>query len=199
MRKKLYIIFFIFFCLTQLFLISWMIINTEITRKSSVEVYFKCRPYDPYNFMQGRYVMLVFEENRIDISNYPLFNHMNEGERDALKSREIFCIVENVEDEYMISNFTFDRPKNGREYYFSARIKSLYYPYINLAFPFEKYFLQEDMAKKVDVLMRNPDFIKKYNPELKVKVDKRGNSISEELLFGNIPVEEFMKNYEEEK
>lgn len=197
-KKKFFLLLFIIFCIIQLSVPVYMIIKVKVTELESKEFNFQCRAYDPYNPLQGRYVRLAFEEEIKQIYLIPSLKNMSKNKLEELNGKEVNCILNKEYTLADIIDITEKKPGLGA-IYFKAKVsyidysENIYDRKIHLKFPFDKYFIQEDLAKKADEILRDTENYHQYNPALTVNIGNNGNYVIKSLLIEDRPIEDYIK------
>jgi uncharacterized membrane-anchored protein len=192
MKKNIIRIVFIIASIAQLAFISYLIINSISISNKSTLIKLQCRPVDPYDFMKGRYAQLAFESDNIDISKLSSKPQIEIDKLYKYINEPVYCILAKENDLYEIEDISFEKPAKGT-LFIRARVRDAYENKLSFDFDFDKYYMQEDAALKIEQLLLNPEMFKKLEPILVLAVDENGNSVQKELLVNGIKIEEFIK------
>lgn len=205
MKKILKPALFVLVALAQLAIPLYTLYTISNIKKEAVEVELECRPVDPYNFMQGRYVILGFEEDRKSVKSLPSLKNYSESRLKKLEGKEVYCIVGGTNWKSMryIKDIVEKKPR-GHFLFIKAKVKR----YRNkvsgerellLDFSFNKYFLQEEYAVLAEKLLRQRGE-KDYTPYLTISVSPEGETVVESLNvrldsernYKRVSIEEFI-------
>ncbi len=202
MKRKIQIILFLSLCIIQLYIISSQVYKA-VTKKNILKL--KCRSYDPYDPLKGRYLALGYE---IDIQNiedqWHLRNEMNikdinKIDRSELKKfigKKVYCVFSRYNND--LQRITFKKPSSD-ELFISAKIK-YFYGYekwdgkFRLEFPYNKYFIQEDLASKAEKLLSglSQEKFKELDPTIVLLVDNDGEARIDKLEVKGIKIEKYL-------
>lgn len=159
------------------FLIAKPVLIQSDAEKNNRILRLECSLYDPYDVMKGRYINLDIKESCIE--NY---NHKNIEDFPV-----VYAIFENDENGISkLKSYSLEKPTDEKLFVkTSAKInydKEMFFEY-----NFKKFYLQEEIASKIDK-MSNSDF-EKLSPILEVYCDTNGNAIQKSLILKEKSVE----------
>ncbi len=165
-----------------------MITDQQRILKQGEVFRFRPQPVDPYDAFRGRYVVLSFVEQDIDVPN---------AQETFQSNDKIFVNLEKDSLGFVyFSNPSFEKPEEKN--YLKTRVWYTNKDHIIVEIPenLQRYYLNEKLAplaeEKFRELTRNLE-----NAEVNVYLDARvldGEVLIEELYFENIPVSEYLKN-----
>ncbi len=187
MNKQLKIIILLIIFFIHLTIIFSGIISRERILKNGKEYKFRVKPIDPYDAFRGRYVTLNFDET-LTISEKSKFQ----------KNQIVYALLKTDGKFTIIDRIVAERPK-GQDY-IETRITYIYKNSVRLKLPFDRYYLDENYAKKAENALREVRRQWKNENEkayIKVKIDN-GKAIIEDLCIGDKNIIEFIKEREKE-
>ncbi|TDX52329.1 GDYXXLXY domain-containing protein [Orenia marismortui] len=186
-RPKLVILFLIV-VIIQLTVPASMIIKRELILRQGESFKFKTAPIDPYDPYRGRYVALDIREDyaplpesRLNISRGDeIYAHLKKNQEGFAYFNKVTLEVP-TEASYIKAKVTYINRKENKIY---------------LDLPFERYYLDENIAPLVEKLYRKLNREENPNTYIKVRV-KSGAAVIEELYLDNQAIIEFIKNNKE--
>jgi uncharacterized membrane-anchored protein len=181
MKKTIIIIIFVIFCLSQITVLSYLVYKGN---KKGTVIKLKCGLYDPYDFIKGRFLYLKFFMEDQKFTNYP--ESLKKDIKDS-KITYLYCVLS--KDFSKIETLSFDKPADTK-LFFKVKLGYSYEDYFSVEFPFNKYYIQEDLALKAEPVIRK-DF-DKLNPILYISIDGEGGTRIEKLELNGIPVEKYI-------
>lgn len=143
-------------------ILSVVLIYNETILKMGQSVLLKIYPIDPRDFLRGDYVALRYEINNVPENSYfsRRYNH-----------RDVYVTLEkDVDGIFHIKNIISALPK--KELYIKGEMKGKRISYPSI----EKYFTKEGEARDLERKLQN-------GAVAKVRINKRGDSRIEEILF----------------
>ena len=190
MKKNIYLVIFITLIVSQLTVVSLMVYKGN---KKGGLFYFKCKLYDPYSPIKGRYLALSFD---IENCSTILFNDYNldlSPDIKNYKGKDVYISFYSEKETQTPYQIAIDKPVDTKPFV-KAKIKDINKDenIINLDLSFKKYYIQEDFAKDAELILRDVNRDKELNPTIVVSVDKNGDSKIVNLLVKNIPIEEYI-------
>lgn len=180
MKNKIkFLIPIVFQFIVLVFLIIKPVLIQSDAEKNNRILRLECSLYDPYDVMKGRYVELSIKENSLKIEDLD----SEDFERRAV----VYAIFENDENGISkLKSYSLEKPSSEKLFVkTSARIN--YNEEIFFKYNFEKFYMQEEIASKIDK-MSNSDF-EKLSPILEVYCDTNGNAIQKSLILKEKSVE----------
>lgn len=187
-KKGVKIAAFILVALAQLAVPLYTLYNVWNIKRESIKVRLTCRPVDPYNFMQGRYVILAFDEDNKAIRYLPSLKNYSEKRLKALEGEEVYCILRDKGEmsRFYIKDIVESKPL-GHGHFVKAEVKRVLRKsngdwYIELKFAFNRYFLQEEYAPLAEkVLRRSRGDGMEFEPLLTISIGPEGDAVVEAL------------------
>ncbi|MCL5072668.1 MAG: GDYXXLXY domain-containing protein [Actinobacteria bacterium] len=208
MKKRIILIIFIAICLFQLFIPLNMLFKVYYVKNDSKRIKIKTVLFDPINPMKGRYLQLSFPSiEKINI-NYSDFKEMTKEELKNLTGKEVYICFKNSKNygNYAeITKITEKKPEKGT-IYLKEKIDNTMIDYkineydstsdyLSFKYPFERYYLQEDIAIKTESYLRSSDSQKnEILFDLEISVNSDGDYTVESLSINNIRVEDFFND-----
>ena len=160
----------LFVILVICFFVQWMVPLGNMfhyldAKKNGASYLFKVVPRDPYDPFKGRYVLLNSEGVDSYYPNYP--------------DPTGYAVVENQGAYARITALSREKPGQGNYFKVSLRRQ-------RLVMPFDRYYLNENIAPLVENAMRRGDG--EFHIDLRVK---DGTAVIAGLYIQGIPVEEY--------
>ena len=188
MKKRLFIIIFIIFCILQLSLPGYMILKTYVNLASGKAVKLECALIDPYDFMKGRYINLHYVIRDVSADVFP--------DRGRIKNNsDVFCLLEEINGYHRIKSVIMNKP-GKKELFIKARIESYYdkNSKIFLEFDFDRYYMQEDLAPLADKIFARGSF-EKLKPAVLLSVDDGGEAVIKKLFINKDGMENDIETF----
>lgn len=163
-KKKIFIILGIFW----LVIIGGFIGFKEYTLRTGQEVLLKTMPIDPRDLFRGDYVVLLYDISRIDPASVVV-------ERTDLKSGDKVYVGLDIREKYAVAtNIYSSPPKDGL--YIKGTLKDVSVNRLNIEYGIESYFVPEGEGKVIERQRGK-------NVDVKVSIDKSGNSVIKAVLI----------------
>ena len=149
---------------------------------------FRAMPVDPYDSFRGRYVVLRFKEAEVPIESCT--DSLLAGDDvyvSLFKNDSGFAIVRNV-----------NKTGSLNDDYFKATVKYVYSDNISLEFPFQRYYMNEELAPLAEKALRN----NVWSGSDEVYTDVRiinGTAVIEEIYINGVPLKEYLAALPESK
>ncbi|MCE3227662.1 MAG: hypothetical protein K0S32_2213 [Bacteroidetes bacterium] len=139
--KKLVIALFVLVCLVQLAVPSKMIMDQENVLQAGKEYKFRTAPVDPYDPFRGKYVTLSFEANRYTLANDTTWE----------KAQDVYVLLGTDSAGYaIISEVRHEAPTETGVDYVLAKVNSAYSDQLNIDYPFERFYMEENKAPEAE-------------------------------------------------
>jgi uncharacterized membrane-anchored protein len=141
--KKIILPLFILMCLVQWYVPGKMIFDQETLLKEGTVYKFKTAPIDPADPFRGKYIILSFEANRYEVSDYKKWE----------RQQDVYVSLTDSASFARISGVSVEEPQNAD--YIKARIGTVttYEPYtLWIEYPFERFYLEESKAAEAEKL-----------------------------------------------
>jgi uncharacterized membrane-anchored protein len=190
-KKSFKWLFLILVCIIQLYVILAVIVSHEKTLKLGKQYKFKCAPIDPYDPFRGRYVSLNIEDGTVEVLTKKKFQ----------KGEKVYAVLQGSKDGYTsISEIVRTKPKH--ENYFITKIKYKVWSVqpdlekkhekILIELPFDRYYMEEDMAPKAERLYLRHVKSEKKGAYITVRI-RNGKVVLEDLFIDGKTVVDFCR------
>jgi uncharacterized membrane-anchored protein len=179
-NKKITLLIFILVVIAQFYVPLQMIFNQEDIMKTGTEFKFQTAPIDPYDPFRGKYITLFFKEREITVQNKI---NWRSGET-------VFATLNTDKNGFAkVSSISKIRPKNN-ESYIKTKI-SLGYPNskIIIDFPFNRYYMNEDIAQKAEKIYQEFS-IKKKNETYALVSVKNGEAVLKDVRINEVSIKD---------
>lgn len=179
-NNKLVLILFSVVIVFQLLIPLRMVLRSEAVLQTGELYKFKTRPIDPYDPFIGKYIVLDFEISRIE----------NDFNFEAAIGGLVYVYLD-VDDEGFaeIVDVSYDNHKKG--IYVKAELKSATESLIRIEFPFNRYYMREDIAKEAEMIHARLSRDEEHVTYALVSI-KDGNAVVEGVYIDDIPIEEMV-------
>ncbi len=185
-NKNLLITLFLFVVIAQLFVPSQMIYNQEDILNTGKIVKFQCEPIDPNDPFRGKYITLKFKESGIKVKNLKEWN----------SNETIFAKIETSKDGFAkIKSISRTEPTDNSIY---LKLKINYIIDYNsenkiyLDFPFNRFYMDENKAKKAEEVYTEST-IDTTKIAYALVATKNGEAVIKDVLIDNISIKELAK------
>lgn len=179
-NKKITLLIFILVVIAQLYVPLQMMFNQEDIMKTGTEFKFQTAPIDPYDPFRGKYITLFFKEREITVQNNIKWR----------SGETVFATLTTNKNGFAkISSISKIRPKNNESY---IKIKiSLGYPNskIIIDFPFNRYYMNEDIAQKAEKIYQEFS-IKKKNETYALVAVKNGEAVLKDVRINDVSIKD---------
>lgn len=183
-KQYIPLIAFTILAIIQLVIPASMIFRSEKALTTGQSYLIRVRPVDPYDVFRGRYVTLANEG----------FNYRDipEDSRSLLKEGSHFYALLGVDEEGFayIRDISLDIPEEDylkMEYNLDGVVVN----------PFDRFYLQQDVAPKVEKAFNEAGWNKTEATYISVRI-KDGVGVIEELFILGMPVEEIIRELSDE-
>jgi len=183
--KKMLLPVFILVALVQLFVPAKMIWDREDILKTGTEYKFETAPVDPSAPFRGKYIILRYVENTVQVNN------TDEWKRGDV----VFAILTIDENGYAkIEAISKEKPSN-KEKYLKTKVNYISENPANsliLDFPFDRFYMEESKAKPAEDLymesQRNID-----NKTYALVSIKDGDAVLKDVMIDDKSIKEIVK------
>lgn len=190
-KKKVYTSAFILIALIQLYIPAKMILDQEDILTTGNIYKFKTAPIDPTDPFRGKYITLNYDNNTIEIENDSLWK----------RNQQVFVLIKNDKNGFAyIDTVLAEDPQNNRDY-FKANIRFIRRnepKKLTLAFPFDRYYMEETKAYEAEIAYRETHVDSSQNTYALVAI-KNGESVLKDVLINNVPIKEFVEKQRQAK
>lgn len=181
MKALHWVVFGLMVC-AQLAVPFLMIASREEILESGVAYKFRCGPVDPYDAFRGRYVALSFPNLQIEGWKGP-----------SLDGSETAYALIGVDGEGFakFTDVTVVRPTSGDYLEVTAQGGGTADSTLWITLPFDRYYMDEFQAPAAEVAYRAQSRTEEGAHAL-IRVHE-GTGVIEGLYFGEVPLEEFLR------
>lgn len=191
MKNKIVLPAFLIMVLVQLYVPAKMIFNKENVVTTGKEFRFKTAPVDPTDPFRGKYIVLSFEENAIQVTNA---DDWNQGD-------PIFVSLTTDEKGYArILSVSKEEPMNEEDYVKAniGFIMSDSLSNVNILYPFDRFYMEETKAYNAEQAYNESTRDTSQVTYALVKV-KKGDAVVTDVMINGIPIRQVAKNWEDNK
>jgi uncharacterized membrane-anchored protein len=180
---------FVVMVIAQLAVPAYMIAGRERVLHEGTAYKFRCGPVDPYDAFRGRYVALSFVDNQVENWKGPYFAH----------GAQVFVQVASDDDGFaQIADVTAQRPGAGIDYLeATVRNSSSSGGTLWVRFPFDRYYMDEFQAPAAEAAYREQRRTQE-GAHVVVRI-RDGVGVLDGLFFGDISVEDYLRQVEEKE
>ncbi|MEL6588807.1 MAG: GDYXXLXY domain-containing protein [Bacteroidota bacterium] len=179
-----YITFSLFalLALAQIFIPASMIWEQQETITGGQAFKFRTAPVDPSDPFRGKYITLSFDIRRYETVEAKTFQ----------AGEDVYAFLEEDSLGYaQISQISKTPPEDDTPYV-QASVRSSYDQWVNLRFPFRKYYMEESKAYEAELAYRQAQ--REANPETYALVMvKDGNSALEDVVLDGVSIREVVE------
>lgn len=184
-NKNIVIILFLIVAVVQLFVPSQMIYDQEDIINTGKIVKFQCEPIDPNDPFRGKYITLNFKENRIKVKNFKNWNNNETVYAIIETSTEGFAKIKSISKTEPIDNSIYLKLKIN---YIAEYDDNKIY----LDFPFNRFYMNENKAKKAEEVYAE-SIIDTTKIAYALVATKNGKAVIKDVLIDNISIKELAK------
>ncbi|MBE3069530.1 MAG: GDYXXLXY domain-containing protein [Planctomycetes bacterium] len=158
-----------------------MVVEREMVLRYGRVLKFRTAPVDPFDALRGRYMALRFESNSVP----------EPTGIESVSGQRVYALVEEDADGFArFTGLSARRPEGDA--YMQVRVDHSYHRETTLALPFDRYYLEEDLAPAAEEAYRARSARGSHDAYVTVRVWK-GRAVLEELYVGGKPILEFLK------
>ena len=184
-NKNLTFVIFIIVALVQLYIPAKVIFDHEDLLSSGTEFKFKVAPIDPNDPFRGKYIIIYFEENAIEVKN-----------TDDWKVRETVYVNLTTDDKGFakIDGYSKKKPKTG--HFIKTKVThtvTTAKKNLILQYPFERFYMEEAKAPHAEKIYNESARDTSQIAYALVNV-KNGDGIIKDVLINGIPIRELAAN-----
>ena len=179
-NKKITLLIFILVIVAQFYVPLQMMFNQEDIMKTGTEFKFQTAPIDPYDPLRGKYITLFFKEREITVQNNIKWR----------SSESVFATLTTDKNGFAkISSISKMKPKNS-ESYIKTKISLGYMnSKIIIDFPFNRYYMNEDIAQKAEKIYQEFS-IKKKNETYALVAVKNGEAVLIDVRINEVSIKD---------
>lgn len=189
MNNKIIIPAFFIMALAQLYVPANMIFNKESVISKGNEFRFKTAPVDPTDPFRGKYIVLSFEANAIQVTNAdgwyegdPIYVNLGTNDKG-------FAEILSVSKEQPEENEDFVRASIG--FIMNDSLRNL-----TVQYPFDRFYMEESKAYDAEQAYMESTLDSTQVTYALVKV-KHGDAVVTDVIINGISVKEAAKNRQE--
>lgn len=183
--KKIVLTAFILLAIIQLAIPGKMIWDKERILETGKEFKFETAPIDPTDPFRGKYIVLHYKENSIEVDSV---NNWRDGEN-------IYVILKSDENDFAkIEAVSKEKPTNTDDFVRAkvVFIGGLRYQTLNIAYPFDRFYMEESKAYEAE-----QEYIKSQRDTTKTTYAlvsiKDGEAVLKNVLIDGVPIAEIVK------
>ncbi|MDR0666428.1 MAG: GDYXXLXY domain-containing protein [Campylobacteraceae bacterium] len=181
-RAKLFWGALILFMAVQLCIVLWQAIKYGSIIYFGKTLYLAVEPFDPYDAFRGRYIRLNFADNYIKAEGI---------------GKEFFVTFTTNDDGISKPHKVFNSKPDADEAYLKIKsYRSVWYDDgIYISYPFERFYMQEDLAIEVDA---NRDIFDVDNKPLAVVKVLDGVGVLSDVMINGTSISKYVQNLREQ-
>lgn len=183
-NKNLLITLFLFVVIAQLIVPAQMIYNQEDILNTGKIVKFQCEPIDPNDPFRGKYITLNFKENRIKVKNFKNWKNNETVYAEIETSKDGFAKIKSLSRTEPTDNSTYLKLKIS---YIADYENKIY-----LDFPFNRFYMNENKAKKAEEVYTEST-IDTTKIAYALVATKNGEAVIKDVLIDNKSIKELAK------
>lgn len=183
MTKPITLFLFVLMVVAQLSVPSTMIAKRELTLRSGELYKIRCAPVDPYDAFRGKYVQLGVQlDGKLTWSGKPL-----------LTDQEVYVAIEKDENGFAVaSGISLTKPESGDYIRAKARRNSAGSEDMPLSYPFDRYYLEEEIAVDAERAYRSATWDENKPTYVAVRI-RSGFGVIEELYISDKPLRTYLQ------
>lgn len=187
MNKTIYITLLILLFAVQLFVPAQMIFHQEDVIDSGTAYKFKTQPIDPSDPFRGKYITLNYAANSFQTTE-KVWDYMESVFVYLKTDNEGFAAVKTVSKTQLDSG----------DDYVIADVMSSYNGNLNLRYPFNRFYMNENKAYDAEVSVRKTQRDSSQTCYALVFV-KDGTAVLNDVFIDDTPIQQFVEEYQQEK
>ena len=186
MNKKIVLPAFVLMVIAQLYIPAKIVMDSQNVLADGNEFMFKTAPIDPSDPFRGKYIVLSFEENALQVANA---ENWNQGD-------PIFVSLTTNENGFAkISSITKEEPSDTEDYV-KATIQFIVpdsQSIVSVQYPFDRFYMEESKAYNAELAYN--ESVRDTNQITYALVSvKNGNAVVKDVLINGVPVREAAMN-----
>jgi len=159
-----------------------MILRREITLRTGRQYRFQVSTIDLRDVFRGRYLGLRIADEGLPI---PSGESLEFGQK-------VYAVIEETPDGFArFGRVTLKKPE--ADTYVSCRVQSLRYNKVRLAFPFDRYYLEEKAQAEIEAACRRDPKMTTRPGYVTLRI-RSGFAVLEDLYVDGKPVSEFRQH-----
>jgi uncharacterized membrane-anchored protein len=184
-NTKIFLAAFIVVALAQLYVPAKMIWDREDVMESGTVFKFRTAPVDPTDPFRGKYIVLRYEDNRIEVEN---------GD-DLMRGEEVFAQLKTDSSGFAkIQAISKDEP-NESEHFIKAKVNYVggsSPAELNIDFPFDRYYMEESKAYEAELTYQESQGDTSTVTYAVVSV-KHGEAVLRDVMIDGVSIREIVK------
>ena len=179
-NKKITLLIFIMVVIAQFYVPLQMILDQEDIIITGTEFKFQTAPIDPYDPFRGKYITLFFKEREITVQNKIKWHN---GET-------VFATLTTDKNGFAkVSSISKIKPSNSEPFIASKISVGYISSILMIDFPFNRYYMNEDIAQKAEKIYQ--EFaIKKKNETYALVAVKNGEAVVKGVCINEISIKD---------
>lgn len=183
MTKPITLVLFVLMVAAQLAVPSSMIAKRELTLRNGELYKIRCAPVDPYDAFRGKYVQLGVQ----------LDGDLTWTGQALLTNQEVYVPIEKDEDGFAVtSGVSLTKPESGDFITAKVRWNSAGSEEIPLIYPFDRYYLEEEIALDAEQAYRSATWDEDKPTYIAVRI-RSGFGVIEELYISDKPLRTYLE------
>ncbi|MGO3183081.1 MAG: GDYXXLXY domain-containing protein [Aequorivita sp.] len=189
-RKKILFTAFILMAIIQLAIPGKMIWDKEQILKTGKEFKFETAPVDPTDPFRGKYIVLQYNENTIDL----------ETEDNWVPGEKIYVVLKPDEKGFStIDNVSKEKPTENLDYVLAKvnYVSGNRFKTINISYPFDRFYMEESKAYPAELEYRKSQQDSSKTTYALVSI-KNGDAVLKDVLIDGVSIGEIVKQNQSE-
>lgn len=188
--KYAVLIAFIVVAAAQLYVPAKMILDREDIIDQGKEYKFLTAPIDPTDPFRGKYIILSFDENTVEV----------EDSREWMSGDDIFVHLKEDENGFaQVVSVSKVEPVDHQDYV-KAKVRFVFEERVNnleISYPFDRYYMEESKAYDAEIAYRDSQVDTSSVTYALVNI-MNGEAVLKDVLIDGIPIKEFVERQREE-
>lgn len=179
-NKKNIILLFALVVLAQLYIPLQMIFNQEDIIKTGTEFKFKTEPIDPNDPFRGKYIILNYKERKIPVKNVKKWDY----------NQTVFAELGKDKNGYAKIILISKNKPQKKSNYFTAKISFINTykdNYILLDIPFDRFYVNENKAKKAETTYVE-SMVDQKNKTYALVAIKNGEAVIKDVRINEVSI-----------
>lgn len=185
--RNLWFIAFVLMVVVQLFVPAKMIWEKELVLDKGTEFMFRTAPVDPSDPFRGKYLVLRFEDNLVEVEDIS----------DWQEDEDVYLSLSKDSEGFAIPVAVSKIKPSSSEDFLVAKVDQLNSPnQVMIAYPFDRFYMEESKAYRAELLYRESmeDSSKVTFASVYVR---KGNAVLQDILVNGKPLLDLLE--EEQK
>ena len=178
-NKKMTLLIFILVAMAQLYMPAKVIYDQENLLNTGTEFKFKVAPIDPNDPFRGKYIIVYFEANTIEVEN-----------TDEWNSNEMVYINLATDNKgfAMIAGYSREKPQKG--HFLKVKVRhtvTTAKKNLIIEYPFERFYMEESKAATSEIIYNKSATDGSQIAYALVNV-KKGEGIIKDIIINGMPI-----------